>query len=113
MIWSGERLIGAVIVGVGLPQLSLERDLLKTYFTENDHNGFAYAYQYPGLNRVMQAAGRVIRTEQDRGVILLIDERLTQSRYTSLFPGEWRHFQVVRQQAGLEAKLRLFWQSHI
>lgn len=109
----GERLIGAIIVGVGLPQLSLERDLLKTYFTENDHNGFAYAYQYPGLNRVMQAAGRVIRTEQDRGVILLIDERLTHPRYTSLFPAEWRHFQVVRQQAGLEAKLGHFWQSHI
>lgn len=109
----GERLIGAIIVGVGLPQLSLERDLLKVYFAENDHNGFAYAYQYPGLNRVMQAAGRVIRTEQDRGVILLIDERLTQARYTRLFPPEWRHFQVVRHYDDLEKRLRRFWRKDI
>ena len=109
----GERLIGAIIVGVGLPQLSLERDLLKAYFAEHDHNGFAYAYQYPGLNRVMQAAGRVIRTEQDRGVILLIDERLTQPRYTRLFPPEWRHFQVVRPHDDLKEKLRHFWQKDI
>jgi DNA excision repair protein ERCC-2 len=107
----GERLIGAIIVGVGLPQLSLERDLLKAYFAEHGHNGFAYAYQYPGLNRVMQAAGRVIRTEQDRGVILLIDERLTQPRYMRLFPPEWRHFQVVRPQDDLQEKLRHFWQK--
>jgi DNA excision repair protein ERCC-2 len=107
----GERLIGAIIVGVGLPQLSLERDLLKAYFTEQTHNGFAYAYQYPGLNRVMQAAGRVIRSEQDRGVILLIDERLTQPGYIRLFPPEWRHFQVVRQTNNLEEKLRRFWQN--
>jgi DNA excision repair protein ERCC-2 len=105
----GERLIGAIIVGVGLPQLSLERDLLKTYFAAQEQNGFAYAYQYPGLNRVMQAAGRVIRTEQDRGVILLIDERLTQPRYTRLFPPEWRHFQVVRHYTGLEERLGDFW----
>ncbi len=110
---AGERLIGAIIVGVGLPQLSLERDLLKTYFAENDHNGFAYAYQYPGLNRVMQAAGRVIRTEHDRGVILLIDERLTQPRYTQLFPPEWQHFQVVRHNDKLEERLRRFWQKNI
>lgn len=109
----GERLIGAIIVGVGLPQLSLERDLLKAYFAEHDHNGFAYAYQYPGLNRVMQAAGRVIRTEHDRGVILLIDERLTQPRYTRLFPPEWRHFQVVRPHDDLKEKLRHFWQKDI
>ncbi|MCL4300541.1 MAG: ATP-dependent DNA helicase [Anaerolineae bacterium] len=109
----GERLIGAVIVGVGLPQVSLERDLLKAYFAEHGHNGFAYAYQYPGLNRVMQAAGRVIRTEQDRGVILLIDERLTLSRYTRLFPPEWRHFQVVRHHEGLEERLRHFWRKNV
>lgn len=60
--------------------------MLKAYFAEHDHNGFAYAYQYLGLNRVMQAARRVFRTEQDRGIILLIDERLTQARYTRLFP---------------------------
>ncbi len=109
----GERLIGAVVVGVGLPQLSLERDLLKAYFDEHNQQGFAYAYQYPGLNRVMQAAGRVIRTEQDRGVILLIDERLTQPRYTRLFPPEWRHFQVVRHDDDLNQKLRHFWQKEL
>ncbi len=105
----GERLIGAIVVGVGLPQLGLERDLLKDYFDRQNDQGFAYAYQYPGLNRVMQAAGRVIRTETDRGVIVLIDNRFTQSRYTRLFPPEWRHFQVVGSAREIKERLAGFW----
>jgi DNA excision repair protein ERCC-2 len=105
----GERLIGAIIVGVGLPQLGLERDLIKAYFQSQYRQGFEYAYQYPGLNRVMQAAGRVIRTETDRGVIILIDERFTHSRYTRLFPQEWRHFQTVQSEAGVAQVLGRFW----
>jgi DNA excision repair protein ERCC-2 len=108
----GERLIGAIIVGVGLPQLCLERDLIKDYFNRRNNQGFAYAYQYPGLNRVMQAAGRVIRSETDRGVIILIDERFTQARYRSLFPPAWRNFQVAQNSAELEEKLAHFWQGH-
>nr|MBC8504363.1 ATP-dependent DNA helicase [Chloroflexota bacterium] len=94
----GERLIGAVVVGVGIPQLGLERDLIKTYFDEQNGRGFAYAYQYPGFNRVLQATGRVIRTETDRGIIVLLGERFTHARYRRLFPTHWRGFQVVQSE---------------
>jgi DNA excision repair protein ERCC-2 len=105
----GERLIGAVIIGVGLPQLCLERDLIKTYFDGQSRRGFEYAYQYPGLNRALQAAGRVIRTEQDQGVIILIDERFSQARYTNLFPHAWQHFRLVRDVAQIREQLAQFW----
>jgi DNA excision repair protein ERCC-2 len=105
----GERLIGVVIVGVGIPQLGLERDLIKEYFDRQSVSGFAYAYQYPGFNRVQQATGRVIRTETDRGVILLIDERFTQARYRNLFPSHWQGYQVIQNVAELKNKLAHFW----
>lgn len=105
----GERLIGAVVVGVGVPQVGLERDLIKTHFDQLSGNGFAFAYQYPGFNRVLQATGRVIRTETDRGVIVLIDERFTHTRYRRLFPAHWRGFQVVQSSAEIQEKLARFW----
>lgn len=105
----GKRLIGAIIVGVGLPQLGLEKDLIKNYFTGRNNRGFEYAYQYPGFNRVMQAAGRVIRTEQDCGVIVLIDERFTQYRYRRSFPPEWKTFQVVSHNDDIRDRLLHFW----
>ena len=105
----GERLIGVVVVGVGVPQLGLERDLIKEYFDRQDVSGFAYAYQYPGFNRVLQATGRVIRTETDRGIIILIDERFTHARYRNLFPTHWRGFQVVRNTSEIKDKLTGFW----
>ncbi|HNT26350.1 MAG TPA: helicase C-terminal domain-containing protein, partial [Anaerolineales bacterium] len=105
----GDRLIGAVVVGVGVPQVCLERELIKEYFDRQSSNGFAYAYQYPGFNRVLQATGRVIRTEVDRGVIVLIDERFTQSRYRQLFPTHWRGFQVVQNTDDIEERLARFW----
>ncbi len=87
-----EKLIGALIVGTGLPQVCREREILKDYFNRKGMDGFAYAYQYPGMNKVLQAAGRVIRTDRDRGVILLLDERFCADRYRKLFPREWeRH----------------------
>jgi DNA excision repair protein ERCC-2 len=107
----GDRLIGAVVIGVGLPQLCLERDLIKNYFNQVQGQGFQFAYQFPGLNRVMQAAGRVIRSEQDRGIIVLIDERFTQARYRALFPREWRGFQPVSSQADLTTGLARFWRN--
>lgn len=105
----GARLIGAVIVGVGLPQLGLERDLIKDYFDQLNKSGFAYAYQYPGFNRVLQAAGRVIRTEEDRGVIILIDERFSHARYRRLYPMQWRGFQIVENNSEIERLLSGFW----
>ncbi len=82
----GDRLIGAIIVGVGLPQLCVERDLIRDYFQEQTGAGFDYAYTFPGMNRVLQATGRVIRSETDRGVVLLIDARFAEQRYRRLFP---------------------------
>jgi DNA excision repair protein ERCC-2 len=107
----GERLIGAVVVGVGVPQVCLENDLIKEYFDRENGSGFAYAYQYPGFNRVLQATGRVIRTETDRGIIVLIDERFTQPRYRQLFPDHWRGYQVVRDTTDISARLARFWSS--
>jgi len=79
-----------VIVGVGLPQVCLERDLIRDYFQQTRGAGFDYAYTFPGMNRVLQAAGRVIRSESDRGLILLIDSRFAEPRYRKLFPVWWR-----------------------
>jgi len=107
----GERLIGAVVVGVGIPQLGLERDLIKTYFDEQNGHGFAYAYQYPGFNRVLQALGRVIRTETDRGIIVLIDERFTHARYRRLYPQHWQGFQIVQNNQEIKKNLANFWVS--
>jgi len=105
----GERLIGAVVVGVGLPQLCLERDLIKEYFDQHNGSGFAYAYQYPGFNRVLQATGRVIRTETDRGIIALIDERFTHARYRRLFPEQWRGYQIIHSEDEIKQRLARFW----
>lgn len=105
----GERLIGAVVVGVGVPQVCLERDLIKEYFDRQNGSGFAYAYQYPGFNRVLQATGRVIRTETDRGIIILIDERFTHARYRQLFPAHWRGYQVVQDTGEIKDHLARFW----
>lgn len=85
----GDRLIGAVIVGVGLPQICIERDIIKDYYDKKFRRGYEYAYMYPGMNKVLQAAGRVIRTEEDKGGILLIDERYNTQAYKRLFPMEW------------------------
>jgi len=105
----GERLIGAIVVGVGLPQMGLERDLIKAYFQDKTGNGFAYAYQYPGFNRVLQATGRVIRTETDRGIIVLIDERFSHARYRRLFPPHWEEVQVVQSESEIKNRLEQFW----
>ncbi len=107
---TGERLIGAAIVGTGLPQVGCEREILKNYYDEKAQNGFAYAYRYPGMNKVLQAAGRVIRTKEDRGVVLLLDERFLQREYLELFPQEWQSYErCTVGNAG--QKIRAFWDS--
>lgn len=107
----GDRLSGAVIVGVGLPQVCLERDILRKYFQDKNDMGFEYAYIYPGMNKVLQAAGRVIRTENDRGVVLLIDERFSNYNYKGLFPDEWSHLKKVRNSKAIEAAAKDFWDN--
>lgn len=103
------RLIGTIIVGPGLPMVCEERELYKSYFDENDKNGFHYAYLYPGLNKVFQAAGRVIRTEHDYGIILLLDDRFLSSNYQTLFPTEWKTECVTLYT--IEEKLKRFWET--
>lgn len=85
----GDRLVGVTVIGVGLPRLSLERDILQAHFEQTRQQGFDYAYRYPGMHRVLQAVGRLIRTETDRGSALLIDHRFLQRRYADLFPAWW------------------------
>ncbi|KIL36597.1 ATP-dependent helicase [Cohnella kolymensis] len=91
----GNRLNGVVVVGVGMPQIGMERDLIKNYFDGEGKNGFDYAYVYPGINKVMQAGGRLIRSEQDRGILVLVDDRYLQPRYRRLMPEEWSGPKVI------------------
>lgn len=85
-----DSLIGSIIVGTGLPSISTENSILKTFYDERENKGYEYAYVYPGMNKVLQAAGRVIRTDEDTGVIALLDDRFLWERYVSLFPKEWK-----------------------
>lgn len=105
---AGEKLIGTMIVGTGLPQMNYERDIIKHFFDIRGENGFDYSYRYPGMNKVEQAAGRVIRTSSDKGVILLLDERFLQKTYLNMFPREWEQYEVVTAES-LSAKLDQFW----
>ena len=104
----GDRLIGAAVVGTGLPQVSLERELLKEYYDRQGKRGFDYAYRYPGMNKVLQAAGRVIRTKEDKGCILLMDERFLNQDYRELFPREWSDVCSCRLE-NIEQYLKGFW----
>lgn len=107
-----EQLIGAIIVGTGLPMVCTEQTILKEYFDAAGKNGFDYAYIYPGMNKVLQAAGRVIRTEEDRGIIALLDERFLRPEYQEIFPREWAEYSVVSiDKAGELAKE--FWDEGI
>lgn len=103
-----ERLVGAVIVGTGLPMVCTEQEILKQYFDETGRDGFAFAYQYPGMNKVMQAAGRVIRTANDKGVILLLDDRFLRRDYQQMFPKEWEDSKAVSLK-NLKERLTEFW----
>ena len=108
----GDRLIGAVIVGTGLPQVADRQEVLRSYFDARGKDGFDYAYRYPGMNKVLQAAGRVVRTMDDRGVILLLDERFCQLSYDPLFPAEWSDRQTCTLDT-IKEKLLAFWQKGI
>ena len=107
---TNEKLIGTLIIGTGLPQVCNEREILKSYFDQKGLYGFDYAYRYPGMNKVLQAAGRVIRTEDDRGVILLLDERFQREKGKEIFPKEWADCERCRLDF-VEEKIRLFWEK--
>ena len=103
-----DSLIGVIIVGTGLPLVCPEREILKNYFEQEEGNGFDFAYRYPGMNKVLQAAGRVIRTDSDIGIIALLDERFLQNSYSRLFPREWHEYKVV-QESTVGREVEKFW----
>jgi Rad3-related DNA helicase len=103
-----EKLIGAVIIGTGIPQVSFERNIIKAFFDGKMNSGYDFAYKYPGFNKILQSAGRVIRTEEDRGTVLLIDSRFCQNTYLRLFPDHWRHFKTVKSAENIKQQINLF-----
>jgi len=105
-----DKLIGTIIIGTGLPQIGYEKDIIMNYFNECGKNGFDYAYRYPGLNKVMQAAGRVIRTKEDVGIIALLDERFSQTGYKNMFPREWDDCRFIDVEQ-LEWEVKNFWRK--
>ncbi|MCX7709712.1 MAG: ATP-dependent DNA helicase [Clostridia bacterium] len=107
----GDRLLGAIIVGVGLPQICLERNIMMEYFRKKNGLGYEYAYVFPGMNKVLQASGRVIRSETDRGIVLLIDQRFSDSLYQRLFPAHWQHQKGVKGIESLNSALNNFWKE--
>lgn len=103
-----DSLIGAIIVGTGIPQVGCERQLLKEYFDAKGKNGFDYAYRYPGMNKVLQSAGRVIRTSEDIGVVALLDERFLEQQYRRMFPREWSRYEIVDVEQ-ISRRVENFW----
>lgn len=109
---TGESLIGVAVVSPGLPQIGPRQEQLRDYFGETRGAGFDYAYRYPGMNKVLQAAGRVIRTPQDRGVVLLIDDRFLAPDTRRLMPPHWEHLRVVDSADAWKDELAAFWKKH-
>ena len=107
----GERISGVVVVGVGLPQLCFERNLIKDYYQKTKKKGYEYAYISPGINKVMQALGRVIRSEKDRGVALLIDDRYLTEEYHDLFKSTYSHYEVVTSKDDIKEQVENFWSN--
>ena len=111
-VYPGEMLSGAMIVGPGLPRVSLERELMREYYQDKYDEGFNYAYLYPGINRVVQSAGRVIRGDADRGVIVLVGQRFARYAYASNFPDQWREGRGrARLSQDLAQDLADFWEE--
>ena len=106
----GSRLIGAIVFGVGLPGLSDERNMIRDYVDPDGENGYDYAYTYPGMNRVLQAAGRVIRRDDDRGVVVLADDRYADPKYRNLFPVHWKSVQYAGNSKSLAEIMKRFWE---
>jgi len=105
---TNDKLIGAIVVGTGLPQISNEREILKNHYDAISGDGFDYAFRFPGMNKVLQAAGRVIRTTEDLGIILLLDDRFLQLDYQLLYPREWNKRSICNVNT-VEGVVQKFW----
>lgn len=108
---TSERLIGVVVIGVGIPQICYEREKIRQHFDKIKKPGYVYSYINPGINKVMQAVGRVIRSEKDRGVALLIDDRYLNKTYADLFENKWNHYQVVTSSDDIKQIVNDFWKD--
>jgi DNA excision repair protein ERCC-2 len=108
---TNDKLIGVIVIGVGMPQIGVDRDIVKKHFDSKSHNGFDYAYTYPGMIKVLQAAGRCIRTNKDKGIIMLIDSRYSQGRYKRLFPKEWYPNKIARKREDISVICKKFWEN--
>lgn len=106
----GDKLIGTIIVGMGLPKLSAEQNILQNYFEETRESGYDYAYTYPAMIKVQQAAGRVIRSESDRGVVVLIDDRYAEPPVLRLMPKSWRRIKFASDPDQLASIIERFWE---
>jgi Rad3-related DNA helicase len=107
----GSRLIGSIIFGVGLPGLSNERNMIEEYFEQSVGQGYDYAYTYPGMNHVLQAVGRVIRRDGDRGVAVLVDDRYATPKYRALYPAHWQGVQYAGDARSVAEIMRRFWEK--
>ncbi len=107
----GRSLIGVIVVGVGLPGISDENNIIRDYYEEQNGSGYDYAYTYPGMNSVLQAVGRVIRTEEDTGIAVLIDDRYAEPKYKALFPDEWKGIKFAGNSQSLAEIARRFWEK--
>ncbi|CAJ1190246.1 DNA helicase [Companilactobacillus paralimentarius DSM 13238 = JCM 10415] len=107
----GDKLIGVAIVSVGLPGLSAENNLIRDYYDNKNGHGFEYAYQMPGMNNVLQAAGRLIRSSHDKGIVLLVDQRFGSMRYTRLFPQHWQNYRRISSLQQLTGTVYNFWKE--
>ncbi len=103
----GGRLTGVAVAGMGTPAVSFENDRIRQYFDDREDAGFAYAYGYPGIGRVLQAVGRLIRTETDKGTILLLDERYSSTYYRKMLPPDWQW--RLCDPSELEKRMGWFW----
>ena len=106
----GDALIGAAVIGPGLPMVCTRQEILRQYYEKMGKDGFYYAYQCPGMSRVLQAAGRVIRTQEDAGCILLLDDRFSEDSYRAMFPREWHGYSLCRLDT-FRDKLTDFWRE--
>jgi Rad3-related DNA helicase len=107
----GSKIIGTVVVGVGLPGISNENNIIKEYYDVKSECGYDYAYTFPGMNNVLQAAGRVIRTHEDSGIVVLADDRYATPKYRALFPEHWSGVQYAGNASSLAEIIRRFWEN--
>lgn len=108
----GDNLIGTIITGVGLPQVCFEREIIKDYYNNINSSGYDYSYTYPGMNKVLQSVGRVIRTETDKGIAVLIDDRFFTTKYKMMMPKEWENMKFVRDKGELKENIESFWKNN-